>query len=127
MDPEMRLILQSENKIRLELRGEQFEIIPEGADISPYHLLAGSMASCTALTVASWAAQAGIDPNTIVVSVTWDMVSERPQRIGRMDMELRWPGLPAERIDTAERAADLCPVHATLRRATEISRRVVAS
>jgi uncharacterized OsmC-like protein len=122
----MRLTLEAENKIRLNMVGDEFEIASEGPVISPYHLLAASLASCTALTVASWALQAAqISSDALTVIVSWEMVSERPQRVGNMDMELRWPGLPPERIEAAERAADLCPVHATRRRATEISRRVL--
>lgn len=44
-----------------------------------------------------------------------------------MAMELRWPGLPTERVETAERVADLCPIHATLERSAEISRRIVTA
>lgn len=121
----MRLFLEAENRIRLDLAGPAFEIISEGAAVSPYHLLAGSLASCTALTVGSWANVADIPIDALTVSVSWEMAETRPNRMLSMDMELRWPGLPAERIATAERAADLCPVHATLRRATDISRRVI--
>lgn len=44
----MRVVLEGESRIRLEVTGEGFEITAEGVAISPYHLLAASLASCTA-------------------------------------------------------------------------------
>jgi putative redox protein len=123
----MRIVLESENRIRLERAGEGFEISSEGASISPYHLLAGSLASCTALMFDSWAEEGGINLDRLTVSVSWEMAGDRPNRVVRMDMELRWPGLPEERVATAERVADLCPIHTTLKRGTEISRRILPS
>jgi uncharacterized OsmC-like protein len=122
----MRLVLEGEARARMDMAGEGFEIASEGPAISPYHLLAGSLASCTALTLQSWAEGAGIDLAPLTLHVAWEHADERPKRISRIDMELRWPGLPAERVATAERVADLCPIHATLKRGAEIARRVVA-
>ena len=107
------------------MEGDGFEITSEGASLSPYHLLAGSLASCTALTLQSWSDGAGIDLKPLTIQVAWKMADERPKRVERIDMELRWPGFPKTRIEAAERVADLCPVHATLKGATEIARRVV--
>jgi uncharacterized OsmC-like protein len=123
----MRMILENEKRIRLEMEGEGFEIASEGRPISPYHLLAGSLASCTALVVASWAEGAGIDAGPLTITVAWEMVEERPKHVARMEMELFWPTLPEERLRIAERAADLCPIHATLERGIEIERRILVT
>lgn len=120
----MKLILEGETRVRLEAGGTGFEIESEGPPISPYHLLAGSLASCTMLTLGSWAGQAGIDVERLTIHLSWENAAERPARIQRIEMELHWPELPEERIRVAERAADLCPIHATLGRGTEIVRRV---
>ena len=40
----MRMILEGELKIRLEVAGEGFEITSEDIANAPYHLLAGSLA-----------------------------------------------------------------------------------
>lgn len=122
----MRLVLEAETRARLDMSGEGFEIASEGAPISPYHLLAGSLSTCTTLTLQSWAEGAGVDMAPLTIHLAWEMAEERPQRVERIDMELRWPGLPEERVETAGRVADLCPIHATLKHATEITRRVVA-
>ncbi len=47
----MRMTLEGELRIRLEMAGEGFEITSEEVSISPYRLLAGSLASCIALLV----------------------------------------------------------------------------
>lgn len=122
----MRLVLEGETSARLELSGSGFEIVGEGGPMSPYHLLAGSLASCTALTVQSWAEAAEIDITPLAIALTWTNAESRPARIERMTMELRWPGLPEGRVAAAERVADQCPIHATLVRAMEVTRRVVA-
>lgn len=121
----MKLIVESETRARLEMNGDGFEIVSEGAPISPYHLQAGSLASCTALTLQAWAEGAGIDMAPLILHVAWTSADERPRRIERIDLELRWPGLPAARVAAAGRVADLCPIHATLKRGTEISRQVI--
>lgn len=121
----MKLILESETRARLEMGGDAFEISSEGPAISPYHLLAASLASCTALTVQSWADGAGIATAPLSLHVSWENAEERPKRIARIEMELRWPGLPEERVETVGRVADQCPIHATLNRAAEVTRRVV--
>lgn len=122
----MRLVLEAETSARLEMSGDGFEIASEGAPISPYHLLAGSLSTCTALTLEGWAEGAGIDMAPLTIHVAWEHAEEQPARIARVDMELRWPGLSPERVATVERLADLCPIHATLKRAAEVSRRIVA-
>ncbi len=122
---EIRIILEGASRVRLDLSGEDLEVSSENLEpVSPYHLLAASLASCTALTIASWATGAGIETDRLVVSVGWEMSEARPKRITRMRMEVVWPGLPTERLAAAHRAADLCPIHATLRLGTEIAREI---
>lgn len=121
----MRVVLEGEQRLRLEMTDAGFEVVSEELPISPYHLLGASLASCTALMFESWAPQMGIDLAPLTIFVSWEMAEERPMRVVSMAMELRWPGLPAERVETAERVADLCPIHATLERSAEISRRIV--
>lgn len=122
----MTLIVEDESRAGLEMNAEGFEIVSEGAPLSPVHLLAGSLASCTASTLEEWAEGAGIDMSPLAIHMEWTNVEGRPRRIERMEMEVRWPGLPEERVQTAGQVADLCPIHATLRRAAEVRRRITA-
>ena len=121
----MRLVLTGEDRVRVEMAGDGFDIVAEGTTaVSPYHLLAGSLASCTVLTLESWARSAGFDLRPLTIDVGWVHAETRPTRVTRIEMALRWPGLPPERIAAAERVADLCPIHATLKRGTEVARHI---
>jgi putative redox protein len=57
----------------------------------------------------------GIDLSRATVKVVKHMVADPKRRIGRLEVEVRVPGLedPAHR-ERLERAALTCPVHATL-------------
>ncbi len=117
----MRMILENESRIRLEVSGEGFEIASEDIAISPYHLLAGSLASCIVLLIEPWAERSGIDPGTVVISVGWEHAGDRDNRVKRMDVDLRWPGLPGSRKPVVQRLAEACPIHATLVSGTVIT------
>lgn len=120
----MRMILEGELRIRLELTGEGFEIASEKVPISPYHLLAGSLASCIALLVVPWAERSGIALERATISIGWTHAEDGANRVKHMDVDLRWPGLPESRKVVVERLAEACPIHATLISGTEISGRV---
>lgn len=121
----MRVVIEGESAVRLEMGGEGFEITSEGAAISPYHMLAASLASCTALTVTSWAGGAGVAFEQLVISVTWTFSPGQPKRVDAIEQVLHWPQLPEERLTAADRVAKLCPIHATINagaRATSVVR-----
>jgi uncharacterized OsmC-like protein len=120
----MKITLEGETQIRLDMREEEFGIASDGIPVSPYHLLAGSLASCTALTVQSWAESVDVGMNDLEISIRWEMAEDRPKRVTRMDMDLHWPSLPGDRLETAERVAALCPIDATLRKGTDVVRRI---
>jgi uncharacterized OsmC-like protein len=120
----MRLVLAGEDEVWLEPGGSGFEIVGDELPLSPFHLMAGSLASCTLLTVSSWAAQARLDSGGLRISVRWELTADTPKRVERIEMVLRWPGLPEARIGAAERAATACPIHATLSRAAQVLHRV---
>jgi uncharacterized OsmC-like protein len=123
----MRLVLEGETHVRLEMTGSGLDIIPEGAALSPAHLLAGSLATCTAVTVEPWAEATGTDLMGLVISVRWVLEPGRPKRITSLEMDLHWPALPPERIETAERLVDLCTIHATLVEGANIFVRISSS
>ncbi len=120
----MRMTLEGELRIRLEMAGEGFEITSEDVSISPYHLLAGSLASCIVLLIQPWAERSGIDLGPLTISVSWEHAEAGDNRVKSMDADLRWPGLPDSRIAVVGRLAEACPIHATLVSGTEISSRV---
>jgi len=117
----MNLVLESEEKIRLEMAGVGFAITSEDVAVSPYHLLAGSLASCIALVIQAWAERSGFDVEPVLISVGWERAGNRDNRVKHMDVQLRWPGLPESRKPVVQRLAGACPIHATLVSGTEIS------
>lgn len=117
----MRMILDSELKIRLEMTGQGFEITSEDIAISPYHLLAGSLASCIVLLIRPWAERVAIDIAPVIIAVSWEHVGAGDNRVKQMDVDLSWPGLPDSRKPVVQRLAEACPIHATLVSGTAIT------
>jgi predicted DCC family thiol-disulfide oxidoreductase YuxK/uncharacterized OsmC-like protein len=110
----MRIVLTSETSLRLEPAPGPMTIEAPTADrlYSPFHMLASGLAFCTFSILDSWAAQAGLATESLVVDVAWTF-AERPHRVGAMCVTLGWPELPESRRAAAKRVAALCAVHAT--------------
>ena len=120
----MRMILEGELKIRLDMTGQGFEITSEDIAISPYHLLAGSLASCIVLLIEPWAERVGIDMAPIIIAVSWEHMGAGDNRVKQMHVNLSWPGLPDSRKQVVQRLAEACPINGTLMSGTEISNSV---
>ena len=123
----MKIILLSDEAIRLEPATGQLTIEAESAETaySPYQMLASSLAVCTFGVLQSWASNAGIDADDLVIDVTWSF-TDKPHRVGSMELSYQWPSLPADRAEVARRVAELCPVHKTLIHSPEMSIRAAA-
>ena len=110
----MKITLLSDESIRLEPMAGQLTIEAESADrdYSPYQMLASGLATCTFGVLQSWASNIGITADDLVIDVSWSF-AEKPHRVGAMELTYRWPSLPPERRATADRVAELCPIHKT--------------
>ena len=111
----MKLTLVADDRVRYEATPGPLTIeapSPE-ATFSPFHMLGGSLASCTFSVLAAWAEHARYPIDDLVIEVAWTF-AEKPHRVGDIRMSFQWPGLPASRLAAAQRAAALCTVHATL-------------
>lgn len=117
----MRILLEGEQRIRVQVAGAGLtvESARDDVDFSPLHMLAASLATCTLSVLATWAAQADLEFDGLEIETRWDYV-DAPYRVGRFDLEIRWPGLPANRRDAALRAARHCTVEHTLTHPPEI-------
>lgn len=113
--PPVKLTLLAEDRVRYELTTGPLTVDAPSADtqFSPFHMLGGSLASCTFSVLASWAEHAKLDFADLAIEVSWTF-AEQPHRVGAMTIALRWPSLPANRREAARRAANLCTVHHTL-------------
>lgn len=119
----MRIVLESEHGIRLVPDDEPFGFDARDTGLSPFHLLAASLATCTYSVLHGWAHHAGLDLEGLEIGVAWEL-GEDPVRVTGMDMEIHWPALPPDRRDAAVRAAAHCTVHNTLRHPTPVETRM---
>ena len=111
----MKITLLSEESIRLDGAGGGLTIEAESVEqiYSPFHMLASGLAVCTYSILVSWATNAKLTADDLAIEVEWSF-AEKPHRIGEIRLTFEWPGLPADRVETAKRVAALCPIHATL-------------
>jgi len=124
----VRLILEGERRLHLHVDGAGLEVqsAEPGLSFSPLHMLAASLATCTAAVLIGWAQRARLPWEDLSIQVEWEFV-EDPYRVGRYDMTLRWPGLPPGREGAALRVAQHCTVEHTLRHPPTIDVRVVTT
>lgn len=124
----MKLIVAGERELQLRLEGGaglEVESTDPHLDFSPLHMLAGSLATCSVSVLAAWSRQAGLDIDGLAIDVAWEY-TEDPYRVGRYEMRIDWPGLPAEREAAALRAVQQCTVEQTLLNPPEIDTRIGA-
>ena len=110
----MRILLVSDELIRLDGEAGPLTVEADSAEMtySPFHMLASGLATCIHSVLRSWATNAKLNADDLVIEVGWSFVDE-PHRVGEFRVELIWPSLPEARRKVAERAAHLCTVHQT--------------
>lgn len=123
----MKIVLLSDDRLRLEADPGPLtiEALSEEQTYSPFHMVASGLAVCGLSVLASWAAHADLPTEGLALEVSWRF-ADRPHRVGRYDIAIRWPGLPPERREAALRALRLCPIHQTLEHPPEIHAEVTA-
>lgn len=111
----MKIVLHGENDLSLsEFDSPGMEIEQEAhVHYSAMEMFATSFAWCTASVVISYGGAAGIPLDNLAVRMRWEYV-EDPYRIGRISMEITWPGLTENRVKAAQHAAGHCTLHKTL-------------
>jgi uncharacterized OsmC-like protein len=117
----LKIMLLSEDRLRVQGGAGPLSVEADSAEMtySPGHMLASSLAVCTYSILQSWATNADLPAADLAVEVGFEYV-EKPHRIGKMEVALDWPSLPAERREAARRAAGLCPIHRTLHAPPEV-------
>lgn len=124
----MKITLIAEDGVRLEPLPGPMTIEALQADqlYSPFHMLGSGLAFCTYSVLASWASNAKLESDDIVIEVKWAF-AEEPHRVGTIDMKVEWPSLPAARQAAAKRVADMCAIHASFQHPPALSTTVVAA
>ena len=124
----MKITLIAEDAIRLEPLPGPMTIEAESEDqlYSPFHMLGSGLAFCTYSVLASWASNAKLHSDDIVIEVRWAF-AEDPHRIGKIDMTVQWPSLPLPRQNAAQRVAHMCAIHGTLTHLPALSTTVITA
>ena len=124
----MKITLIAEDGIRLEPLPGPMTIEAESEDqpYSPFHMLGSGLAFCTYSVLASWASNAKLHSDDIVIEVRWSF-AEDPHRVGKIDMTVQWPSLPAVRQNAAQRVAHMCAIHGTLTQPPALSTTVITA
>lgn len=116
----MQLTVVDDQEIRLDV-GEHHPLTMQGTTWGAFHLLAASLAVCTAAVLREYATTAQFTLEPFAIVVRWHM-AERPRRADRFDVHLvLGPHVPPSRHDALVRAAEQCPVHQTLAHGMEIN------
>ena len=120
--PPVKLILVSEEAIRLEPTPGPLVIEGSSDDqsFSPFHMMAGGLATCSYSVLYTWAMTAGLSADDLSLEVGWTFV-EDPYRIGEYTIRFDWPSLPEERIPAAKRVVEKCTIHATFHHPPKIT------
>ena len=123
----MKITLLTDDSIRLEPIPGQLTIEAPSArhSYSPFQMLGSALAMCIFSILQSWASNAKISTDDLVIDVSWTF-AEKPHRVGAMEVSFTWPSLPVARREAARRVAALCPVHTTLHHTPDVSIRAVA-
>lgn len=121
----MHLSITGETSIALTIDDGPLAITIDSDDdevgFSPLHMLAGSLATCTAAVLSSYAETARLHVGGARLDIEWDYV-EKPHRVGAYRMTIVWPDeLPEGRRKALLRAAEQCTVHATLQHPPSIA------
>lgn len=123
----MEIVLHAGTDLELRRLGEPglaFRGDAEGEGFGPLQMFAASLALCTASVLHVYAHEvADVGVEDLALRVTW-RYGERPRRIERIEMTIRWPSLPESRRVPVQRAAATCTVHATLEHPPQVITRV---
>ncbi|HUG40637.1 MAG TPA: OsmC family protein [Longimicrobiales bacterium] len=123
----MKIVLETEDRIRLlgdgDGDGDGFAFEAGAVGLSPFHLLAAGLATCTHSMLQGWARHADLSLEGLEIGVAWEIGGD-PVRVTRMDMAIHWPGLAPERRAAAVRAASQCTIHNTLTHPTTLETRM---
>lgn len=121
----IRLIDETELAVS-ELHDDHLAVTGDAAGLrfGAMEMFVTSLAVCTHAVLASYARQIPAGVAQLSIRMRWHY-KDRPYRIDGVEMEIRWPELPDDRVDAAVRAASTCTLHRTLERGVEVGTTLV--
>lgn len=112
----MDVELRSDNELllsNLHAAGLQVACVDDQLHFGGVHMMVASLGLCTFSLLATWGERFDTPATDVTVQLRWKY-EQKPYRVGHVDMDINWPGLPEERLDAAMRVAVMCTVHNTL-------------
>ena len=94
-----------------------------GTDIgpTPTELFVGGLASCVAFYAGRFLDRHGIERDGFSVACEWEMANERPNRVGRIDIDLELPsGFPSKHRERLMAVVEHCTVHNSMLQMPEV-------
>jgi uncharacterized OsmC-like protein len=118
----VKITLLSEDAIRLTADAGPMTIEAQSAEqsYSPFHMLASGLATCAFSVMYSWATHADLPADDLSIEVRWTFADD-PHRVAEIALTFDWPSLPERRLAAAKRVAEMCTIHATLKRPPSVT------
>jgi putative redox protein len=115
------------DRFTLGIRGHEMvvdqPVSDGGTDVgpTPTELFVGGLVSCVAFYAGRFLERHGIERNGLSVACMWEMASERPNRVGRIDIRLDMPsGFPQKHYERLMSVVEHCTVHNSMVRTPEV-------
>lgn len=112
----MRIVLHAGEDLEFrQLDVPGLDIEPERPELrySAMQMFATALALCTYSILASYGETIDTSVEGMSIRIRWSY-TEKPFRIGHIDMDVQWPALPSSRVQAARLAASHCTLHHTL-------------
>lgn len=117
----LRVVHDSGDQFSADIRGHTVVVdqpIAEGggdAGPTPTELFVAGLATCVAHYARGYLTRHGLDTAGLSVAVDWEFATDRPSRVGRIDVRIEPPAsLPEERRAGLLAIASHCTVHNSL-------------
>jgi putative redox protein len=115
------------DRYTLGIRGHELVIdqpVDDGgtdAGPTPTELFVGGLVSCVAFYAGRFLARHGIEGDGLSVACDWEMAVGRPNRVGRIEIQLGLPsGFPQKHHDRLMAVVEHCTVHNSMVRTPEV-------
>jgi uncharacterized OsmC-like protein len=121
-DKAVNIQLISDTEIYLShLYKEGFEVSSDDPELHfrAMETFVTSLAMCTFSVLAGYGQRTDIGVDDLTIRIKWGY-AEKPHRIEKIDMDIRWPEIPEAKLDVAMRAAATCTLHRTLEHSVEV-------
>ena len=79
-----------------------------------------SLGRCTFAVLDNYALRLEMESDDITMQLNWEFNYE-PTTIKRIDLKIKWPNLPENRIKAVQRASHKCTIHNTIKDCVDVT------